>query len=104
MANTPQSKKRARQVQKKTEIKKSRRSRIKTFIKLVEENVQKGEDNDLEWLPNERTISFRQCQASEGGYFQSYHLRKGLLKCRAIPSNRRPRGYPLRREGTSSPR
>tara|TARA_B100000073_G_scaffold325534_1_gene309399 strand:- start:618 stop:881 length:264 start_codon:yes stop_codon:yes gene_type:complete len=41
MANTPQSKKRARQVQKKTEIKKSRRSRIKTFIKLVEENVQK---------------------------------------------------------------
>ena len=40
MANTPQSKKRARQVQKKTEIKKSRRSRIKTFIKLVEENVQ----------------------------------------------------------------
>lgn len=43
MANTPQSKKRARQVQKKTEIKKSRRSRIKTFIKLVEENVQKGD-------------------------------------------------------------
>ena len=41
MANTPQSKKRARQLQKKTEIKKSRRSRIKTFIKLVEENVQK---------------------------------------------------------------
>ena len=43
MANTPQSKKRARQLQKKTEIKKSRRSRIKTFIKLVEENVQKGD-------------------------------------------------------------
>ncbi len=43
MANTPQSKKRARQVQKKTEIKKPRRSRIKTFIKLVEENVQKGD-------------------------------------------------------------
>ena len=43
MANTPQSKKRARQVQKKTEIKKSRRSRIKTFIKLVEENVRKGD-------------------------------------------------------------
>ena len=43
MANTPQSKKRARQVQRKTEIKKSRRSRIKTFIKLVEENVQKGD-------------------------------------------------------------
>ena len=43
MANTPQSKKRARQVLKKTEIKKSRRSRIKTFIKLVEENVQKGD-------------------------------------------------------------
>ena len=43
MANTPQTKKRARQVLKKTEIKKSRRSRIKTFIKLVEENVQKGD-------------------------------------------------------------
>ena len=46
MANTPQSKKRARQVQKKTEIKKSRRSRIKTFIKLVEENVKKGEQKN----------------------------------------------------------
>ncbi len=43
MANTPQSKKRARQVQRKTEINKSRRSRIKTFIKLVEENLSKGD-------------------------------------------------------------
>jgi len=70
----------------------------------LDENVKKGEDNNLEWLPYERTISFRQCQASEGGYFQSYHLRKGLLKGRPIALSRRLSGYPLRREGTSSPR
>ena len=43
MANTPQSKKRVRQVQKKTEVNKSRKSRIKTFIKLVEESLSKGD-------------------------------------------------------------
>ena len=43
MANTPQSKKRARQVQSRTEVNKSRRSRIKTFIKVVEENLSKGD-------------------------------------------------------------
>lgn len=43
MANTPQSKKRARQLQKKTEVNKSRRSRIRTFIKLVEEDILNGD-------------------------------------------------------------
>ena len=43
MANTPQSKKRARQILKKTEVNKSRRSRIKTFVKIVEETILKGD-------------------------------------------------------------
>ena len=43
MANTPQSKKRIRQIEKRTEVNKSRRSRIKTFIKLVEDRVLKGD-------------------------------------------------------------
>ena len=43
MANTPQSKKRMRQIEKRTEVNKSRRSRIRTFIKLVEDGVSKGD-------------------------------------------------------------
>ena len=43
MANTPQSKKRARQILKKTEVNKSRRSRIRTFVKTVEETILKGD-------------------------------------------------------------
>ena len=43
MANTPQSKKRARQILKKTEVNKSRRSRIRTFVKIVEETILKGD-------------------------------------------------------------
>ena len=43
MANTPQSKKRMRQIGKRTEVNKSRRSRIRTFIKLVEDGVSKGD-------------------------------------------------------------
>ena len=43
MANTPQSKKRIRQTEKRSEVNKSRRSRIKTFIKLVEDGVSKGD-------------------------------------------------------------
>ncbi len=43
MANTPQSKKRIRQVQSRTEVNKARRSRIKTFIKVVEENLSQGD-------------------------------------------------------------
>ena len=37
MANTPQSKKRARQNERKLEVNKARRSRIRTFLKKVEE-------------------------------------------------------------------
>lgn len=36
MANTPQSKKRARQTERRTEVNKARRSRIRTFLKKVE--------------------------------------------------------------------
>ena len=36
-------KKRARQILKKTEVNKSRRSRIRTFVKIVEETILKGD-------------------------------------------------------------
>ncbi|MFD2173003.1 MULTISPECIES: 30S ribosomal protein S20 [Rhodobacter] len=42
MANTPQSKKRARQSERRNDINKARRSRIRTFIRKVEEAIASG--------------------------------------------------------------
>lgn len=46
MANTPQSKKRARQNEKRFAANKSRRSRIRTFLRKVEEAITAG-DKDV---------------------------------------------------------
>jgi len=43
MANTPQSKKRARQITRRTEVNKMRRSRIRTFMRKVEEAIASGD-------------------------------------------------------------
>mgnify|MGYP000147381991 FL=1 len=43
MANTPQSKKRARQTERRTEVNKARRSRIRTFLRKVEEAIESGD-------------------------------------------------------------
>ncbi|WP_425071573.1 30S ribosomal protein S20 [Sagittula sp. S175] len=43
MANTPQSKKRARQSEKRAAVNKSRRSRIRTYIRKVEEAIASGD-------------------------------------------------------------
>ncbi|MDP0928088.1 30S ribosomal protein S20 [Paracoccus onubensis] len=43
MANTPQSKKRARQTLRKTEVNKARRSRIRTYLRKVEEAIASGD-------------------------------------------------------------
>ena len=42
MANTPQSKKRARQLERRTEVNKARRSRIRTYLRKVEEAIASG--------------------------------------------------------------
>ncbi|MFC3568785.1 30S ribosomal protein S20 [Paracoccus sp. TOH] len=42
MANTPQSKKRARQLERQTAVNKARRSRIRTFLRKVEEAIASG--------------------------------------------------------------
>jgi small subunit ribosomal protein S20 len=42
MANTPQSKKRARQTERRTAVNKARRSRIRTFLRKVEEALALG--------------------------------------------------------------
>ena len=42
MANTPQSKKRARQIERQTAVNKARRSRIRTFLRKVEEALASG--------------------------------------------------------------
>lgn len=42
MANTPQSKKRARQTLRRTEVNKARRSRIRTYLRKVEEAIASG--------------------------------------------------------------
>ena len=43
MANTPQAKKRARQNERRAAINKARRSRIKTFLRAVEEAIESGD-------------------------------------------------------------
>lgn len=43
MANTPSAKKRVRQIARRTEINKARRSRIRTFIRKVEEAIAAGD-------------------------------------------------------------
>ena len=43
MANTPQSKKRARQIEARTAVNKARRSRIRTFLRKVEEAIASGD-------------------------------------------------------------
>ena len=45
MANTPSAKKRVRQLARKTEVNKARRSRIKTFVKKVEESISSGDSD-----------------------------------------------------------
>ncbi len=42
MANSPQAKKRARQIERRTEVNKARRSRIRTFLRTVEEAITGG--------------------------------------------------------------
>ena len=46
MANTPQSKKRARQNEKRFQINKARRSRIRTYLRRVEEAIASGNKAD----------------------------------------------------------
>jgi small subunit ribosomal protein S20 len=48
MANTPSAKKRVRQLARKTEVNKARRSRIKTFVKKVEESIVAGNSVDAQ--------------------------------------------------------
>ncbi len=43
MANSPQSKKRARQNQRRLDVNKARRSRIRTFLRKVEEAIASGD-------------------------------------------------------------
>ena len=43
MANTAQSKKRARQLERRTDVNKARRSRIRTFLRKVEEAIASGD-------------------------------------------------------------
>jgi len=43
MANTPQSKKRARQNERRYEVNKARRSRIRTYLRKVEEAIVTGD-------------------------------------------------------------
>lgn len=43
MANTPQAKKRARQNERRSEINKARRTRVRTFLRKVEEAIESGD-------------------------------------------------------------
>lgn len=46
MANTPQAKKRARQNDKRFQVNKARRSRIRTFLRRVEEAIASGNKDE----------------------------------------------------------
>lgn len=45
MANTPQAKKRVRQIARRTKVNHSRRSRVRTFIRRVEEAIAGGDQS-----------------------------------------------------------
>jgi small subunit ribosomal protein S20 len=45
MANSPQAKKRARQIERRTDVNKARRSRIRTFLRSVEEAIASGDQD-----------------------------------------------------------
>lgn len=45
MANSPQAKKRARQSERRTEVNKARRSRIRTYLRKVEEAIASGDQS-----------------------------------------------------------
>ena len=45
MANSPQAKKRARQIERRTAVNKIRKSRIRTFLRKVEEAIESGDKN-----------------------------------------------------------
>lgn len=55
MANSPQSKKRARQIERRTEVNKARRSRIRTYLRKVEEAIASGDQVAA-------TAALRECQ------------------------------------------
>ena len=44
MANSPQAKKRARQIERRTAVNKARKSRIRTFLRAVEEAIASGDN------------------------------------------------------------
>ncbi|AML51038.1 MULTISPECIES: 30S ribosomal protein S20 [Falsihalocynthiibacter] len=46
MANTPQAKKRARQNERRFQVNKARRSRVRTFLRKVEEAIESGNKDD----------------------------------------------------------
>lgn len=45
MANSPQAKKRVRQIERRTAVNQSRRSRIRTFLRKVEEAIASGDQS-----------------------------------------------------------
>lgn len=45
MANSPQAKKRARQTERRTAVNKARRSRIRTYLRKVEEAIASGDQS-----------------------------------------------------------
>ena len=55
MANTPQSKKRARQSERRQDVNKARRSRIRTFLRKVEEAITGGNQETA-------VAALRECQ------------------------------------------
>ena len=64
MANTPSAKKRVRQIERRTEVKKSRRSRIRTFVRKVEEAIESkdykiAEQSILENIKTNQRINFK---------------------------------------------
>ena len=75
MANTPQSKKRARQNERRTAVNKARRSRIRTFLRRVEEAIAAGEgDKAQEALRAAQPVLMR--GVSKGVYHKNTAARK----------------------------
>ena len=80
MANSPQSKKRARQNARRLEVNKARRSRIRTHLRRVEEAIASG-DKDAAAA----ALKAAQPELMRGVTKGVYHKNTASRKCRALP-------------------
>ncbi len=75
MANSPSAKKRARQTERRTEVNAARRSRVRTFIRKVEEAITGGDKTVAEQALKEAQPEIMRC-VTKGLFHKNMASRK----------------------------